>query len=113
MTQALGLQPGNPEKSKDQPCFDYLCRMMDRDKDRQVTEFEFNAYWKTRFDDSDSNKDGKISVSELLADTLFNHLDIDNSSSISFEEYLQNIQPHFPQHDINNDGFLQKGEIWN
>ena len=50
----------NPEKSKDQPCFDYLCRMMDKNKDRQVTVAEFDAYWKTRYDDTDADQNGNL-----------------------------------------------------
>lgn len=113
MTEALRLQPGNPLKSKDQPCFDYLCRMMDKNKDRQVTEAEFNTYWKTRFDDTDSDQNGDLSKKELHADPLFNHLDTDRSQTISFLEYLKEIKPHFTEHDQNGDGFLKKGEIWN
>jgi len=113
MTKALGLNFNNPKESNDEPCFDYLCRLMDKDKNRQVTQLEFNAYWKTRFDDTDSDKDGVISISELFADSLFKYLDIDKSNSISLEEYLKNIRPHFTQHDKNDDGLLEKGEIWN
>jgi Ca2+-binding EF-hand superfamily protein len=87
--------------------------MMDKNKDRQVTEAEFNTYWKTRFDDTDSDQNGDLSKKELHADPLFNHLDTDRSQTISFLEYLKEIKPHFTEHDQNGDGFLKKGEIWN
>jgi arylsulfatase A-like enzyme/lysophospholipase L1-like esterase len=113
MTRALGLQPGNPEKSKDQPCFDYLCRMMDKNKDRQVTVAEFDAYWKTRYEDTDTDQNGNISQKELHADPLFQYLDQDGNGIISFSEFLKDIKPHFNELDQNRDGMLTKGEIWN
>ena len=113
MAQALGLQPGNPEKSKDQPCFDYLCRMMDKNKDRQVTVAEFDAYWKSRYDDADTDQNGKLSQIELHADPLFQYLDQDGNGIISFPEFLKDIKPHFTELDQNRDGLLTKGEIWN
>ena len=113
MTEALGLQPGNPAKSKDQPCFDYLCRMMDKNKDQQVNMAEFNAYWQTRFDDSDTDQNGNLSQKELHADPLFKYLDKDENGNISFAEFLKDIKTHFTELDHNQDGILNKGEIWN
>ncbi len=113
MIETLGLKPGTPQKNKSEPCFDYLCRMMDKDKNREVNRDEFDAYWKSKFDESDSDQNGKLSKKELLADPLFEQLDEDKSNSISLEEYLAPIAPHFSGHDHNNDGLLKKGEIWN
>jgi hypothetical protein len=113
MIEALGLKSGNPEKNKSEPCFDYLCRMMDKDKNRDVTRDEFDAFWQSKFDESDSNKNGRLTKKELLADPMFHFLDDDKSKFISFEEYLAPISPHFSGHDSNNDGLLKKGEIWN
>ena len=56
-------------------------------------------YWKSKFDESDSDKNGKLSKKELLADPLFEQLDEDKSNSISLEEYLAPIAPHFSRHD--------------
>ncbi|MDG0963752.1 MAG: sulfatase-like hydrolase/transferase [Opitutales bacterium] len=112
MIQALGLKPGTPEKNKSEPCFDYLCRMMDKDKNREVSQGEFDAFWKSKFNESDFNKNGKLSKKELLADPLFEQLDGDKSNSISLEEYLAPIAPHFSEHDSNRDSLLKKGEVW-
>ena len=65
------------------------------------------------FQNIDSNRIYKLSKKELLADPLFEQLDEDKSNSISLEEYLAPIAPHFSGHDHNNDGLLKKGEIWN
>jgi len=113
MIAALGLKPGIPQKNKSEPCFDYLCRMMDKDKNRVVNRDEFDTFWKSKFDESDSDKNGKLSKKELLTDPLFEQLDEDKSNSISLEEYLAPIAPHFSGHDSNKDGLLKKGEIWN
>jgi hypothetical protein len=113
MTEALGLKPGNPAKSKDQPCFDYLCRMMDKNKDRQVNMAEFDTYWQTRFDDSDTDQNGNLSQKELHADPLFKYLDKDENGNISFAEFLKDIKTHFTELDHNQDGILNKREIWN
>jgi len=61
MIEALGLKPGTPQKNKSEPCFDYLCRMMDKDKNREVNPEEFDAFWKSKFDESDSDHNGKLS----------------------------------------------------
>jgi lysophospholipase L1-like esterase len=113
MAKALGLKSGNPKKNKSEPCFDYLCRLMDKDKNRVVNRDEFDTFWKSKFDESDSDKNGKLSKKELLTDPLFEQLDEDKSNSISLEEYLAPIAPHFSRHDSNKDGLLKKGEIWN
>ena len=86
---------------------------MDKDKNRVVNQDEFDAYWKSKFDESDSDKNGKLSKKELLTDPLFEQLDGDKSNTISLEEYLAPIAPHFSGHDSNQDGLLKKGEIWN
>ena len=113
MIEALGLKPGSPKKNKSEPCFNYLCRMMDKDKNREVTRDEFDTFWKSKFDESDFDKNGKLSKEELLANPLFEQLDKDKSNSISLEEYLAPIAPHFSEHDSNRDRLLKKGEIWN
>jgi lysophospholipase L1-like esterase len=113
MIEALGLKPGSPKKNKSEPCFNYLCRLMDKDKNREVTRDEFDAFWKSKFDESDFDKNGKLSKEELLANPLFEQLDKDKSNSISLEEYLAPIAPHFSEHDSNRDRLLKKGEIWN
>ena len=87
--------------------------MMDKDKNRDVTRDEFDAFWQSKFDESDSNKNGKLTKKELFADPMFQFLDNDKSKFISFEEYLAPISPHFSGHDSNKDGLLKKGEIWN
>ena len=113
MIEALGLKPGSPKKNKSEPCFNYLCRLMDKDKNREVTRDEFDAFWKSKFDESDFDKNGKLSKEELLANPLFEQLDKDKSNSISLEEYLAPIAPHFSEHDSNRDRLLKRGEIWN
>ena len=113
MAKALGLKSGNPKKNKSEPCFDYLCRLMDKDKNREVNKSEFDNYWKTRFEDCDSNKNSKLSKDELLADSLFEELDTDQNNAITFDEFLKPITSHFFDHDTNKDSLLKKGEIWN
>ena len=86
---------------------------MDKDKNREVNRDEFDAFWKLKFDESDYDKNGKLSKKELLANPLFEQLDKNKSNSICLEEYLAPIATHFSGHDNNKDGLLKKGEIWN
>ena len=86
---------------------------MDKNKDRQVTVTEFDAYWKTRYDDTDADQNGNLSQNELHADPLCQYLDQDGNGIISFSEFLKDIKPHFTELDQNGDGLLTKGEIWN
>ena len=87
--------------------------MMDKNKDRQVTVAEFDAYWKTRYDDTDADQNENLSQKELHSDPLFHYLDQDGNGIISFPEFLKDIKPHFTELDQNRDGMLTKGEIWN
>ena len=112
MAKALGLKSGMPKKDKSEPCFDYLCRLMDKNKNREVNKTEFDDYWKTRFEDCDSNKNSELSKEELLADSLFEELDTDQNKAITLDEFIKPITPHFLDHDTNKDSLLKKGEIW-
>jgi lysophospholipase L1-like esterase len=112
MVKALGLQPGKPEKSDDQPCFDYLFRMMDVNKNKAVTRDEFDNYWIDSFSKSDSDGNEVLDLKEFWSEELVSGLDDNKDGKVSYSEYSASFSKHFTKRDKNSDGSLVQGEIW-
>ena len=112
MVKALGLQPGKPEKSEDQPCFDYLFRMMDVNKNKAVTRDEFDNYWIDSFSKSDSDGNEVLDLKEFWSEELVSGLDDNKDGKVSYSEYSASFSKHFTKRDKNSDGSLVRGEIW-
>ena len=112
MAKALGLQLGNPETNNEQPCFDYLFRVMNGDKNKAVTRAEFDQYWKDSFNKSDRDVNGMLDAKELWSEELASGLDGNKDKKVSFKEYSADFSKHFTDRDRDGDGSLVRGEIW-
>ena len=112
MAKALGLQLGNPETNNEQPCFDYLFRVMNVDKNKAVTRAEFDQYWMDSFRKSDSDSNEVLDAKELWSEELVSGLDGNKDGKVSYGEYSSDFSNHFTNRDRNGDGSLVRGEIW-
>lgn len=106
MVEVLGLEPGDPKRSKDAPCWRYMFGSMDKliNKDRSVSLEEYQLFWTDHFKMQDANKDGLIQANEYPEQGIFNHLDANQDQSVSPEEYQSAYANHFDQ-------FSNKGSI--
>ena len=112
--KVLGLN-GDPNLSKDIPCWKYLFNNIDKsiNKDKEVTFQEYELYWKTKFLDIDRSNDGILQLNEYKSKGVFNYLDGDNDNLISFKEYLNFYFNYFKTGDINKDNILDYLELKN
>lgn len=99
MIEVLGLKPGNPEHSKEAPCWRYMFGSMDKliKKDRRVSLGEYQHFWAKHFAMQDANEDGLIQANEYPEQGIFNHLDANQDKSVTVEEYQLAYANHFDQ----------------
>lgn len=114
MIKSLGLKKGKPELNERSPCWNYLFGAMDKEVERnkQVSNEEYNRYWKAHFNKHDANKDGMLQSDEYTPAVMFKHIDADNDGIIKLKEYQAAYAPFFKQHDANADAVLDRSEIW-
>lgn len=91
----LGLAPGNPGASNDNPCWRYMRILMDTDKDRTVTRAEFDAFWTGHFNKSDTNGDGQLDAGELHYQDLARGLDANHDGKLDRNELVAPLEPLF------------------
>jgi len=112
IAKAVGMKAGNPDLSKATPCWDYLFRMTDKDKSRDVSRVEFTQFWADHFRKQDTDQDSKLSAAEYEPTVIFNHVDANQDGQITLAEYQKIYVSHFDSRDKNKDDVLTKGEIW-
>lgn len=91
----LGVAPGNPAASTDDPCWRYMRILMDTDKDRAVTRAEFDAFWAGQFTKSDTNGDGHLDAGELHDHDLVQGLDANQDGRLDRRELVAPLDPLF------------------
>jgi Ca2+-binding EF-hand superfamily protein len=91
----LGLAPGNPAASTEDPCWNYMRILMDTDKDGTVTRAEFDALWAGYFTKSDTNGDGNLDAGELHSEELARGLDSNQDGKLDRDEFVAPINPLF------------------
>jgi acyl-CoA thioesterase-1 len=91
----LGLAPGNPAASTEDPCWKYMRVLMDADKDSTVTLAEFDAFWAGRFTKSDTNGDGNLDAEEFHSEELARGLDANRDGQLDRDEFVAPIKPLF------------------
>jgi acyl-CoA thioesterase-1 len=97
--RSLGLAPGEPAASRDEPMERYLFwGLMDQDKDRQVTAAEFDAYWAGQFVKTDTDGDQALNADELGAVELLQLFDADSDGKVGSAEYIATFRPSFHRH---------------
>ncbi|MEW5903496.1 MAG: EF-hand domain-containing protein [Pseudomonadota bacterium] len=80
-----------------------MTQLMDKNGDGVVSRKEFDAYHAERFQELDTNKDGKLSADELTPMHPPMHGMLRGGMQMSFEQ-------HFDAADTNHDGFLSREE---
>ncbi len=102
--RSLGLAPGAPEASREEPMERYLFRaLMDKDKDGKITRDEFQAFWTGQFEKTDTDANGALDQGELHSAELLAFFDADNDSQVALAEYLPKFQPVFDRY-ADDDG---------
>lgn len=96
----LGLAPGNPSVSTEDPCWKYLRHLMNTDKDPSVTRAEFDAFWTMHFQKSDTNGDGILSAEEFHSKELARGLDKNHDGKLELAEYVATFEPLFEPSSI-------------
>ncbi|MFZ9964361.1 MAG: GDSL-type esterase/lipase family protein, partial [Terrimicrobiaceae bacterium] len=91
----LGLAPGNPAASTEDPCWKYMRILMDSDKDGTVTRAEFDTFWAGHFTKSDTNGDGNLDAGELHYEELAQGLDANHDGKLDRDEFVAPINPLF------------------
>ena len=97
---------------------------LDADGNGEITKAEMQAHKASRFSDSDSNGDGKISTEELLAkaqeraakrvERMISHLDKDGDGMLSQDEMANRGGRHgdmFKRADSDGNGTISKEEF--
>ncbi|MGN6314042.1 MAG: EF-hand domain-containing protein [Rhodanobacteraceae bacterium] len=108
---------------------DQQVQQMDANHDGQVSQSEYDNYWKQQFQTADTNHDGKLSkqecrtasenlnggraVSQASFDRMWRSADTNHDGSLSQSEDLAYHNKMFHQADTNNDGRLSKAEVRN
>jgi lysophospholipase L1-like esterase len=91
----LGLAPGTPSASTEDPCWKYLRHLMNTDKEPSVTRAEFDAFWTMHFQKSDTNGDGNLSAEEFHSKELARGLDKNHDGKFELAEYVATFEPLF------------------
>lgn len=91
----LGLAPGNPAVSTEDPCWKYMRVLMDADKDGTVTRAEFDTFWAGHFTKSDTNSDGSLDAGEFHYEELARGLDANHDGKLDRDEFVAPINPLF------------------
>jgi len=91
----LGLAPGNPAASSQDPCWRYMRVLMDADKNGTVTRAEFDTFWAGHFTKSDTNGDGNLDAGEFHYEDLVRGLDTNHDGKLDRDEFVAPINPLF------------------
>lgn len=94
---------------------------MDMQKNGQLTKAELQDAIKKRFDEADTNHDGKLSMDEIKAwrkaqrekreKAAFDRVDTNHDGGLSQSELDGRILARFDQLDTNHDGVISKAEM--
>lgn len=106
---------------------DQQIQQMDTNHDGQVSQSEYDNYWKQQFQTADTNNDGKLSKQEAKAaseklngglavsrgsfDRMWRSADTNGDGALSQNEDLAYHDKMFRQADRNSDGRLTKAEV--
>ncbi len=108
----LGLAPGNPSASTEDPCWKYLRHLMNADKDPLATRAEFDAFWTMHFKKSDTNGDGILSAGEFHSEELARGLDKNHDGKLELPEYVATFVPLFEPASIAPVPRTEQEEKW-
>jgi lysophospholipase L1-like esterase len=108
----LGLAPGNPSTSTEDPCWKYLRKLMNTDNDPSVTRAEFDAFWTMHFKKSDTNGDGILSAEEFHSEELARGLDKNHDGKLELSEYIPIFEPLFEPASITPLPRTEQEEKW-
>ena len=109
---SLGLAPGTPSASTEDPCWKYLRHLMNTDQDPAVTRAEFDAFWTMHFKKSDTNGDGILSAGEFHSEELARGLDKNHDGNLELPEYVATFEPLFEPASIIPVPRTEQEEKW-